>query len=216
MNLEKPVVRFDEFEIKKAINRLHEDFQGISGKDLVLIYPSGGILPIRAWPKEYYCRVSMELIRHGYAIGVIGLESDKELAKLILTHCQSESCVDLTGYTKSIRELMILFHIASLLITNDGGPGQFAAMTPIKTIIFYGPETPALYGTLDDDSFIFYTPLSCSPCLTAYNHRHSPCDGNNLCLKYIEPAEVISKALEILSRRGEVASPKAVDMKERH
>lgn len=39
---------------------------------------------------------------------------------------------------------MVLFHLAALLITNDGGPGQFAALTPVPVIIFFGPETPAL------------------------------------------------------------------------
>jgi len=101
---------------------------------------------------------------------------------------------------------MILFHLASLLITNDGGPGQFAAMTPIPTIIFYGPETPTLYGTLDEEAVIFYVPLACSPCLTAYNHRNSPCDGDNLCLKYIHPDQVVTKALEMLEGRESAKS----------
>ena len=40
--------------------------------------------------------------------------------------------------------------------------------------------------------------LSCSPCVTAYNHRNSPCDGDNLCLKNIKPDEVLARAFEIL------------------
>lgn len=195
---EPPSVDFEQIEITNMIERLHKDFEGIQGKRLVLIYPSGGVLPIRAWPLEYYCQLSMELIRNGYAIGVIGLEDDKEISKVILSQCQNNSCIDLAGYTMSIRELMILFHFASLLITNDGGPGQFAAMTPIPAIVFYGPETPTLYGTLDPETVVFYSALSCSPCLTAYNHRNSPCDGDNICLKHIKPDKVIAKALEIL------------------
>ena len=93
---------------------------------------------------------------------------------------------------------MVIFHFSSLLITNDGGPGHFAAMTPIPAIIFYGPETPTLYGTLDENALNIFLGLSCSPCVTAYNHRNSPCDGDNLCLKKIEPEQVLSKALEIL------------------
>ena len=51
--------------------------------------------------------------------------------------------IDLTGYTRSISELLALFHVARLLVTNDGGPGQFAALTPIWTLMLFGPETPA-------------------------------------------------------------------------
>jgi ADP-heptose:LPS heptosyltransferase len=106
--------------------------------------------------------------------------------------------VDLTGYTKTIRELMIIFHFSSLLITNDGGPGHFAAMTPIPSMIFYGPETPTLYGSMNETAVNFYLNFSCSPCVTAYNHRKSPCDGDNLCLKNIKPDEVLAKAIKIL------------------
>ena len=71
-------------------------------------------------------------------------------------------------------------------------------MTPIPTIVFYGPETPTLYGTMNENAVNYYLDFSCSPCVTAYNHRRSPCDGNNLCLKTIRPGDVLTKALEIL------------------
>jgi ADP-heptose:LPS heptosyltransferase len=197
--IKAPYVPIGECEMMGMERRLYGDFPDIKGKRLVLLYPSGGILPIRAWPPEYFCKLAEGLISEGYAIGIIGLPADKELAQMILTHCGDVSCIDLTGYTKSIRELLLLFHIAELLITNDGGPGQFAVLTPIKSILFYGPETPALYGPLGGEGcHVFYRSLSCSPCLTAYNHRNSPCDGDNLCLKSIHPEEVLARALSIL------------------
>jgi ADP-heptose:LPS heptosyltransferase len=179
---------------------LHAYAPALAGKRLVLIHPGGGLLPIRAWPLEYYCRLSAQLLQEGYAVGVIGMGQDKELAGRIQSYCQDPRCVDLTGYTKTVRELMLLFHCASLLITNDGGPGQFSAMTPIPAIVLFGPETPALYGRLDPNAVTFYSTLSCSPCITAYNHRKSPCDGDNVCLKRIGPDQVFAKAMEILAR----------------
>ena len=71
-------------------------------------------------------------------------------------------------------------------------------MTPIPTIAFFGSESPALYGSLDPEAVNCFLGISCSPCLTAYNHRNSPCDGDNACLKEIPPEEVLEKALEIL------------------
>lgn len=186
-------------EIDAMLRRFKNDFPNVAGKKVVLIYPGGGLLPIRAWPLSYYCLLAEDLIQNGFAVGIIGLKSDSEIASVILSHCRNVNCIDLTGYTKTVRELMLLFHFASLLITNDGGPGHFASMTPVSTIVFYGPETPTLYGALDDKSVNFYANLSCSPCLTAYNHRNSPCDGNNLCLKSIRPEAVLKKAYEILS-----------------
>jgi len=192
------VIRIEPPEIENAKKRLLEKAPEIEGKKIVLIYPGGGLLPIRAWPLAYYCRLTAELLQRGYAVCVIGLAEDKETAAKILSHNPNPSCVDLTGYTKTIRELMLIFHFSALLITNDGGPGHFAAMTPIPAIIFYGPETPTLYGTIGKNAVNLFLGLSCSPCVTAYNHRKSPCDGDNLCLKKIEPDRVLSKALEIL------------------
>ena len=197
-HLKIPAIKITKGEIEEVQQRFRSDFPGITGKKLVLIYPGGGLLPIRAWPVEYFSRLAGDLIQKGYTVGIIGLEEDKTLANKILSDCLHNNCIDLTGYTESVRKLMIIFHFASLLITNDGGPGHFAAMTPISTIIFYGPETPTLYGSLTPNAFNFYVSLSCSPCLTAYNHRNSPCNGNNLCLKNISPEAALAKAYEML------------------
>jgi len=196
--LEAPAIQFGQDEMERMRKRVADDFPQILGKELVLIYPSGGILPIRAWPLDHYCRIARELVSMEYAVGVIGLAEDRPFGGRILSFCGQESCIDLTGYTKSIRELMILFHFASLLITNDGGPVHFASMTPIPTMAFFGPESPVLYGSLDRKAVNYFLGISCSPCLTAYNHRNSPCDGDNACLKEISPEQVLEKALEIL------------------
>ncbi len=178
--------------------RLKTDFPETIGKDLVLLYPGGGLLPIRAWPFNNYSRIATDLIEKGYVVGIIGMKEDAPLAEVILSKCKSKYCIDLTGYTRNIMELITLLHSASLLITNDGGPGHFASLTPIPSIIFFGPETPDLYGPLGEKAVCFYESLPCSPCLTAYNHRKSPCDGNNVCLKAIGPEEVFEKACELL------------------
>jgi ADP-heptose:LPS heptosyltransferase len=195
-----PQMEVKDGEKEAMWKRLTKDFPQIFEKKLILIYPSGGLLPIRAWPLSHFCVVAENLLDRGYAVGVIGMEEDKMLAERLLSHCRSDQCIDLTGYTKTVRELMILFHFASLLITNDGGPGHFAAMTPVPAIVLYGPETPTLYGPMDRKSRTCYVPLSCSPCLTAYNHRHSPCDGDNRCLKAIHPERVLKMACEILEQ----------------
>lgn len=193
-----PALFFNEGELAAEASKLETDFPTIAGKPLVLIYPSGGILPIRAWPLENYYRVADHFLQQGYSVGVIGLKGDKAFGQAVLNHCRHPMCVDLTGYTRSVRHLLALFHRAALLITNDGGPGQFAAMTPIPTIILFGPETPRLYRSWASNAYFFHQPLACSPCLTAYNHRMSPCDGDNQCLKQITPAQVLDKSHELL------------------
>jgi len=195
-----PLLKFVEQELELVAAQLHDDFPAIKDKLLVLVYPSGGILPIRAWPIESYNRLCRKLLDEGYAVGVIGLKGDQPVAQVIVDHCQSPTCINLAGYTKSVRQLLALFHLASLLVTNDGGPGQLAALTPLPTITLFGPETPQLYQPLGSNGYSFFLSLPCSPCLTAYNHRTSPCDGDNQCLKLITPEQVLTKAREMLAK----------------
>ena len=83
---------------------------------------------------------------------------------------------------------------AQLLITNDGGPGHFASLTPIRTLVFFGPETGKLYGPLGSRATVLESGLACSPCLSAYNHRQTFCDGDNQCLQRIAPDPVLAEA----------------------
>jgi ADP-heptose:LPS heptosyltransferase len=199
-DLAPPKLTFAVSEIDGIRQRLRRDFPGVVEKPLVLMYPGGGILPIRAWPLENFAWLARQLADEGCAVGIVGLAGDQRLARRIQENIQEGTCIDLTGYTRSLRELMLMFQFAALLITNDGGPGQFAAMTPMPTIIFYGPETPVLYGPVDEKAHVFFDPLPCTPCLSAYNHRKSPCDGDNMCLKHIARERVLNKAQEMLER----------------
>ena len=137
-------------------------------------------------------------IQHRDAGPTQGAVAPAESRELHEVNERGGDIIDLTGYTRRIRDLLALFHGAALLIANDGAPGQLSALTKMPAIVFFGPETPALYGPIAPGVFCFHRTLACSPCLTAYNHRLSPCDGDNQCLKQISVDEVMNKALEML------------------
>lgn len=191
-------VPFSETELATYRAQLHRDHPAAAQRALVLLYAGGGILPERAWPAAHYARVAQGLCAAGFAVGLIGLKDDAQLAKELQAQVQSDFCIDLTGYTRSIRELLMLFYAAQLLITNDGGPGHFATLTPIQTMVFFGPETGRLYGPLGARNQVIESGIACSPCLSAYNHRLTFCDGDNQCLKRIAPDPVLADALRFL------------------
>jgi len=191
----------DKQEFEKWKRRFENDFPWVAGSKLILLYPSGGLLPLRAWPLDNYRSLAKYFIGNGYAVGILGMNDDKKLADAILSYCEHEKCIDLTGYTKTIRELLHVFHYAVLLVANDGGPGHIAALTQVPAVIIYGPETPALYASLSEKATAMYHAFSCSPCLTAYNQKNSPCDGNNLCLKNITVAEVLVRSQERMRKQ---------------
>jgi len=194
------MVPFEPTELLAYQQKMLADHPALAGRKVVLLYAGGGLLPERAWPTNHYAAVARGLCTAGHAVGLIGLRDDAELARQLQAQVNSAACVDLTGYTRSIRELLMLFHAASLLITNDGGPGHFASLTPIRTMVFFGPETGRLYGPLGPRAQILESGIACSPCLSAYNHRLTFCDGDNQCLKRIAPDPVLADALHALGQ----------------
>jgi len=193
-------VRFDTDELQAYRTKVHADHPAAATRKLVLLYAGGGILPERAWPAAHYARVAQGLCAAGHAVGLIGLKEDATLARSLMEQVRHDACLNLTGYTRSIRELLMLFHASSLLITNDGGPGHFATLTPIQTMVFFGPETGRLYGPLGHRNKVLESGIACSPCLSAYNHRLTFCDGDNQCLKRIAPDPVLADALAYLEQ----------------
>ena len=191
-------VHFTPAELQAYKAKVQTDHPVTATRKLVLMYAGGGILPERAWPAAHYARVAQGLCAAGFAVGLIGLKDDAQLARDLIAQIKNDACLDLTGYTRSIRELLMLFHASELLITNDGGPGHFATLTPIQTMVFFGPETGTLYGPLGSRNSVLESGIACSPCLSAYNHRLTFCDGDNQCLKRIAPDPVLDQALHFL------------------
>ncbi|HSR69871.1 MAG TPA: glycosyltransferase family 9 protein [Acidobacteriota bacterium] len=166
---------------------------------IVLLNPSGGALPIRAWPLENYIELSRRLLRlKEIALGVIGLLEDARFYSRIAEGVDSARLFDLTGKTSHVLDLVELFDLCDVLVTADGGPAHFASVSSIHSVIFFGPETPALYEPLGGNHTCLYAGIACSPCLTAYNHRRTPCDGDNVCVQRFSPAQVEQIVLDKL------------------
>ena len=120
----------------------------------------------------------------------------KEKKEVDCIAAQIEGAVSLAGQT-SLRELLTLYASSDMLVTNDSGPGHFSSLTPIKSIILFGPETPFLYGQSDINKEIIAPRLVCSPCVNVFNQRLSPCK-RAACLKDVSAGEVYEKIRVLL------------------
>ena len=156
---------------------------------LIILNPSAGLLPIRAWPVENYIRLAKKILekRVNYVI-LTGSTKDVTITQEVRESLGSERCIDLTCQT-TFSELVDLYNIADVLVTNDSGPAHFASLTPIRSFVFFGPETPVLYRPLGENTRILYSDFPCSPCITAFNHRYTTC-LHNKCLEAISADKV--------------------------
>ncbi|NMC63513.1 MAG: glycosyltransferase family 9 protein [SAR324 cluster bacterium] len=206
-NVSEALLPLPSYEVdngdKQAIEEMLEE-RGWSKKGdtkLVVFNPDPGeALPIRGWPLSSFVEVAKALVEHDpkVLVVVIGLKRSKTYAEALSKALPLGCCIDLTGKTKSLSQVVTLFTMSKLLIGNDSGPAHFAALTKIPILTLYGPETPALYGPLSDKAENLYSGYACSPCLSAANHRHSICRDSK-CLKAISPEIVIETALRMLN-----------------
>jgi len=171
---------------------------------LIVFNPDpGDAVPIRGWPEARFAEVAKSLVQdypEAFAI-VIGLKRSTPYAKRFADIVGAARTIDLTGRTRDLKELLTIFELSKLLVTNDSGPAHMAALTGLQTVVLFGPETPALYAPLGSAAVSLYSGFACSPCLSAANHRHTWCRDNK-CLQAITVDQVLSAARSALAKHG--------------
>lgn len=165
---------------------------------LVLINPNASeLLPQRRWMADRFEALIEKILTQNPHILVLitGAPSEKEEAAAMCERIGHIRCVNFAGALK-LSELPVLYSMATLMVTNDSGPGHFSSVTPLPTFVLFGPETPSLYGSLGNSTPIF-AGLACSPCVSAANHRKTACTDNK-CLQAITVEQVFSTLLPVL------------------
>ncbi len=196
-----PVFRASDQEIDGVVDILNEGFGEIAMASglLVLLNPNASdMLPLRKWPTENFIVLGKKLLAEHEDVLIIitGAPSEAESAMEVCRRIGSERAICLAGKT-TLRELLVLYSLAHILVTNDSGPGHFASMTDIFNIVMYGPETPKLFGPIGGRGRVVYSKLACSPCVNVFNHRFSSCN-NNLCMQSISVDDVYETVNECI------------------
>ena len=152
------------------------------------------LLPLRRWPSDRYVELARRLLGRSAKVHVAftGAPDEAAAAEELLAEVGSRRCFSMAGKT-TMRQLLVLYYLAEVLVTNDSGPAHFATLTPIQVITLFGPETPALFGSTSPRARILWKGLPCSPCVTAYNNRLSTCTDNQ-CMQQISVDEVFQVA----------------------
>jgi ADP-heptose:LPS heptosyltransferase len=182
--------------------RMLDGFGVPAGARLVLLNPNAGdLLPLRKWPSGNYADLARRLLGQDARLWVAFTGSGEESPRVaeIAASVGSPRCVCLAGRT-TLRQLLVVFGLAEVLVTNDSGPAHFASLTTVDVVSLFGPETPLLFAATGPRSHPLWAGIACSPCVNAYNNRQSTC-RDNVCLKRITVDQVLATVTDILADR---------------
>jgi len=196
-------------DVEQEVQAIIRRASGQPGKpSLILLNPNASdLLPLRKWPTDRYVDLARRLLErfNDVCVGMTGAPDEADSIARVAAQVGSPRCFSFAGKT-TLAQLLVLYTLAEVLITNDSGPAHFASMTPITVITLFGPETPLLFRALTPRAIPIYMQLPCSPCVNAYNNRQSPC-RDNICMKSITVDHVFTVACQAyLDRQKEKES----------
>jgi ADP-heptose:LPS heptosyltransferase len=159
------------------------------------------LLPLRRWPSARYVELARCLVGRypEVVIAFTGAPDEAASARELVRQAGSPRVVSLAGAT-TIRQLLIVYGLAEVLVTNDSGPAHFAALTSIDVVTLFGPETPHLFAALTPRNHTIWAGLACSPCINAFNDRLSPCTDNQ-CMQSLTVEQVFEEVCRAYEAR---------------
>ncbi len=200
----------EEVEAVREIIRQASGGRGVSAPLVLLNANASDLLPLRRWASERYVDLARRMLAEFPETCVVftGAPGEAAAAELLVAKVSSERCFSLAGKT-TLRQLLVLYTLAELLVTNDSGPAHFASLTPAHVVTLFGPETPRLFGARTPRNVALYAGVACSPCVNAYNNRQSPC-RNNVCMQQITVDSVFAAACKAYRLRIRPDEPAAL------
>jgi len=166
---------------------------------LILVNPNASdLLPQRRWAQQRFSELIQGLNQRypNDLILITGSPAEFAYVEKVRAVANVKNALNFAGQV-SFAELPPLYTLSDVMVTNDSGPGHFSAVTPLRTVVLFGPETPALYGSIGK-SIAITANLACSPCVSAANHRKTPCH-DNVCMQAITVAQVLEKMVHQLN-----------------
>lgn len=168
--------KIDQKDIDLVKDKVLNLLPNWQGQKLVLLNVNASdLLPQRRWLPENFAEVARHLLAKFDDILLIGTgaPAEREYVQNVVDMVDDVRFVNSAGDFK-FEELVPLYSICELMLTNDSGPAHFASVTDLKVFVIFGPETPDLYLPLGNAE-PFFLGLPCSPCVSAFNHRKTSC-----------------------------------------
>jgi ADP-heptose:LPS heptosyltransferase len=188
-------------QVRGLVGQVYPDYRPAYHR-IVLINPnSSELLPQRRWARDNFIQLATMVVNEwdDALVLITGSPAEREEALRMQEDLGHPRFRSFAGMHK-LNAIKALYNVAIVLVTNDSGPGHFSAITPIRSIVLFGPETPKLYGSLGNSEAI-WAALACSPCVTAANQKNSACN-DAICMRMITPERVFESVRGVLNGTG--------------
>ena len=193
-------INIPEKEQQTLMKRLQSECPENPLKKIILLNANASdIVPLRKWPLEKFIELGKQLLENfEFTVVLTGSPEEKGVCEDLALQINPDRTVNFAGKT-SFKELITLYSISDLLITNDSGPVHFASTTEIPILALFGPETPKIFGPMSPNAKVISLELACSPCVSVFNQKKSSCDDNQ-CMKQISVQMVVKETQKILGK----------------
>jgi ADP-heptose:LPS heptosyltransferase len=197
----QPVSEEEKEQMRGLIRQVYPEYRPEVNRVVLLNPNSSEMLPQRRWERENFSAVATMVVDEweDALVLITGSPSEREEAQRMQDKVGHPRFRSFAGMHK-LMAIKALYNIATVLITNDSGPGHFSAITPMRSIVLFGPETPRHYGSLGNSEAI-WAALTCSPCVTAANQKNSACN-DAVCMRMITPERVMRSVRDVMNGTG--------------
>jgi ADP-heptose:LPS heptosyltransferase len=181
-----------ELERRRAVNLLEQ--AGATATDIVAFAPGAKPAPNR-WPAERFAEVAGHLAERGFAVVVLGGDSDAPLCEQI-ARAAGRGAISLAGKT-TVRETCAVLTRATMLVCNDSGVQHLAAAVGTPCVsLFSRREFLRQWWPHGANHEVIWKRVGCHTCFVDI------CPYDNKCIKMISVDEVIAAADRVLNRES--------------
>ena len=193
-------IEIPENEQETLKQRLQREIPAFSLKKIVLLNANASdIVPLRKWSLDNFVELAKRLLENSEITVVLtGSPEEQEACADLALKIDPDRVINFAGKT-TFKELITLYSLSDLLVTNDSGPVHFASTTNLPVIALFGPETPKIFGPMSPHAKVISLGLACSPCISVFNQKKSSCTDNQ-CMKQITVEMVIQETQKILRK----------------
>ena len=189
-----PRIRVQEWESKRLDQLL--DAVGAPRRRFCLIAPGAAYGSAKTWPETAW-RVAIQMLSSELPVVLSGGPSDRATAGRLAGNL--ENVFNLAGRT-SLGEFLALVERAGVLIANDSGAPHAAGSLGTPAVVIFGSTSPSWTKPAGEPIEIIRQPILCSPCFLR------KCPTHLECFRQIEPADVVSRALDLIKKEVDIST----------